>query len=78
MKKHHSRRAHARSLLYASMTLGAVALASDAWSDGLKSPDADSMRLLGHNDMQNRPIYQPTVHKYPSQTAQMGATAASH
>lgn len=31
--------------------------------------DAQSMRLLGHNDMQNRPIYQPTVHKYPAQTA---------
>jgi hypothetical protein len=35
------------------------------------------MRLLGHNDMQNRPIYQPTVHKYPSHTAAMGSTAAN-
>jgi hypothetical protein len=58
------------------MTLAAAALASGAWADGLKSPDAESMRLLGHNDMQNRPIYQPTVHKYPSHTAQMAATPA--
>ena len=77
MKQHQSRRAPARSLLYVSMTLGAAALASSAMSDGLKSPDAESMRLLGHNDMQNRPIYQPTVHKYPSQTAQMGGTPAN-
>lgn len=69
MKQHHSRRARSRSLLYVSMTLGAAALASSAWADGLKNPDAESMKLLGHNDMQNRPIYQPTVHKYPSHTA---------
>ena len=43
MKQHRCRRAHARTLLYASMTLGAVALASSAWADGLKRPDADSM-----------------------------------
>ncbi len=77
MKQHHSRRAHARTLLYVSMTLGAVALASSAWADGLNHADAVSMRLLGHNDMQNRPIYQPTVHKYPSSTVAMGSTPAN-
>jgi hypothetical protein len=71
MKQH---RFH-RSLLYVSMTLGAAALASGAWGDGLKSPDAVNMRLLGHNDMQNRPIYQPTVHKYPGNT---GNAYANH
>ena len=77
MKKTHSRRRCARSLLYASMTLGAVTLAPLAWADNdndqgndngngntpRNQADAKSMRLLGHNDMQNRPIYQPTVHK---------------
>ena len=77
MKQHRSRRAHARTLLYTSMTLGAVALASSAWADGLNHADAVSMRLLGHNDMQNRPIYQPTVHKYPSSTAAMGSAPAN-
>ena len=69
MKQHRSRRARARSLLYVSMALGAVALASGAWADGLSTPDALNMKLLGHSDMQGRPIYQPTVHKYPSSTA---------
>jgi hypothetical protein len=59
------------------MTLGAAALASSVWADGLNHADADSMRLLGHNDMQNRPIYQPTVHKYPNQTVAMGSTPAN-
>ena len=76
MKQHRSRRAHARTLLCVSMTLGAVALASSVWADGLKNPDAESMKLLGHSDMQNRPIYQPTVHKYPSHTVAMGSTPA--
>src|SRR5215470_12386892 len=68
MTHHHSRRALARQMLFGSLTLCAAALASSTWADGLKSPDAVNMRLLGHNDMQNRPIYQPTVHKYPSNT----------
>jgi hypothetical protein len=66
MKQHHS---HKWSLLYVAVTLGAAALASSAWPDGLNHPQAENMRLLGHNDMQNRPIYQPTVHKYPTHTA---------
>src|SRR5215813_11659685 len=69
MTHHHSRRALARQMLFGSLTLCAATLASSTWADGLKSPDAVNMRLLGHNDMQNRPIYQPTVHKYPGNTA---------
>ena len=75
MTHHHSRRALARQMLFGSMTLCAAALASIAWADGLKQPDADSMKLVGHSDMQNRPIYQPTVHKYPGNT---GNTYANH
>ena len=75
MKQNRSRRVHTRSLLFVSMALGCAALASGTFADGLNSPDADSMRLLGHNDMQNRPIYQPTVHKYPSNT---GNAYANH
>ncbi|HSV18539.1 MAG TPA: hypothetical protein VLR71_09030 [Casimicrobiaceae bacterium] len=77
MKQNHRRRStRARSVLSVCMTLGAVALASTAWADGLDHAQAEHMRLLGHNDMQNRPIYQPTVHKYPTHTAKMGSTAA--
>jgi hypothetical protein len=75
MKQHRYHRVYKRSLLYVSMTLGAGALASGAWADGLTQPDASSMRLLGHNDMQNRPIYQPTAHKYPGNT---GNAYANH
>jgi hypothetical protein len=76
MKQHRSRRSRKRSFLYVSMALGASALAATALADGLDHADALHMRLLGHNDMQNRPIYQPTVHKYPSHTAAIGTAAA--
>ena len=39
-------------------------------------PQAVNMRLLGHSDMQNRPIYEPTVHKYPSHTAETPTSPA--
>lgn len=76
MKQHRSRRSRKRSFLYVSMALGASALAATAWADGLKNPDAESMKLLGHSDMQNRPVYQPTVHKYPSHTVATSTSPA--
>jgi hypothetical protein len=46
---------------------GHAATTQDATAkNGLSHPDALNMVLLGHNDMQNRPLYQPTVHKYPT------------
>jgi hypothetical protein len=54
------------------MTLGTVTLASGAFADGLSKADALNMKLLGHSDAQNRPIYQPTVHKYPAGIAKYG------
>src|SRR5215471_7558367 len=74
MKQHCSRRAPTRSLLYLVITVSAGVLTSGVWADGLKTRDAESMKLIGHDDMQNRPIYQPTVHKYPTHTAKMGST----
>jgi len=65
MKQADVRRAAPLRLSYVA-TLAALALASGAWADGLSKPDALNMVRLGHNDMQNRPLYQPTVHKYPS------------
>src|SRR5512146_1649074 len=74
--KQHSRRVFNRSLSYVPVALATAVLASVVSADGLKKPDALNMVLLGHNDMQNRPIYQPTVHKYPSnaQSAYAGKT----
>jgi hypothetical protein len=66
MKQHDSRRAFKRSLCYISVALASATLASGASADGLNHVDALHMKLLGHSDMQNRPMYQPTVHKYPS------------
>jgi len=37
-----------------------------ALANGLSAPDALNMQRLGHHDMQGRPIYQPTAHKYPA------------
>jgi hypothetical protein len=76
MKQQHSRRVFKRSLSYVSVALATAALASMVSADGLKKPDALNMVLLGHNDLQNRPIYQPTVHKYPTnaQSAYAGKT----
>lgn len=77
MKQHHSRRAPVRSLLYVSITVGAAALCANAIADGLSKPDALNMVRLGHSDMQGRPIYQPTVHKYPASTAATSTSAAN-
>lgn len=58
-----------------SGTLGALALSANVTANGLLAPDALNMQLLAHHDMQGRPIYQPTVHKYPTNT---GNTYAGH
>lgn len=64
MKLHCVVRAHARALLGISGALGILALSANVIANGLLAPDALNMQLLGHHDMQGRPIYQPTVHKY--------------
>ena len=77
MKQRQFAHACARAFLLFSGTLGVLALSAGATADGLSVPDALNMQLLAHHDMQNRPIYQPTVHKYPAGTAQIGNTAAN-
>jgi hypothetical protein len=66
MKLHCDVRARARSLLCICGALGALALSANVMANGLLAPDALNMQLLGHHDMQGRPIYQPTVHKQGS------------
>jgi hypothetical protein len=70
MKQSQFYRACARSL-WCVTGASMLAVASTSIADGLSKPDALNMVLLGHNDLQNRPIYQPTVHKYPN-NAQSG------
>jgi hypothetical protein len=69
MKQHRYGRIFTRSLSYVSVALATATFASAVSADGLNHVDALNMRLLGHNDMQNRPLYQPTVHKYPANNA---------
>ncbi len=69
MKHRGMTRVRARSLLLGTCSaIGILGMSANAVADGLSTPDALNMKLLGHHDMQNRPIYQPTVHKYPSNT----------
>src|SRR5438067_3912788 len=75
MKHDKFARATARSVLYVSAVVGVLGTTATAIADGLATPDALNMQLLGHHDMQNRPIYQPTVHKYPTNT---GNSFAGH
>src|SRR5207249_1567678 len=67
---------HRYTMIHACV-LGALALSANVMAtdkessrvflkDGLTKPDAENMVLLSHHDMQGRPIYQPTVHKYPA------------
>ena len=78
MKRHGMTRSRAGSLLFCTCSaMGILGMSANAVADGLATPDALNMQLLGHNDMQNRPIYQPTVHKYPSTTAAIGNTPAN-
>lgn len=74
MKLHFVTRARARSLLCISGALGVLALSANVIAgdkpifgdtkNGLLTPDAINMQLLGHNDLQGRTAYQPTIHKY--------------
>jgi hypothetical protein len=57
-----------------ALALSANAVASDKQifgdaKNGLMTPDAINMRLVGHNDLQGRTAYEPTVHKYPGTLA---------
>ncbi len=54
-------RAHARALLGISGVLGIFALSANVTGNGLLVPDALNMQLLGHNDLQGRVAYQPTL-----------------
>src|SRR5437879_3414243 len=74
MNRDHIARAPVRALSLTLTAVGALALSFGAMAtdkesprlilkNGLSAPDALNMQLLGHSDMQARPIYQPTVHK---------------
>jgi hypothetical protein len=75
MKQRPAARACAHVFLSVSGSLGVLGLSANAIADGLSKPDAVNMQLLAHHDMQNRPIYQPTVHRYPSN---IGNSYAGH
>jgi hypothetical protein len=82
MKQHELARAVARAVCITGafgLAGAGQALAADdvVLKNGLSTPDALNMVRLGHNDMQNRPIYQPTVHKYPASTAATGTSGAN-